>query len=158
MTPNISSYRTQIDDNYGTCERTKVTLRIDCGSRHPEEITAFLDIRPTTTVENGAAVMNEGDNTGRIGKFNLWFLDSEGDVTSKDLRRHLDWLLDKIEPSASQILSLRESGVPIDVLCVWWSKYGDGGPTLWPKQMRRLADLDLELSIDFADYSEEGIS
>jgi hypothetical protein len=44
----------------------------------------------------------------------------------------------------------------MSVNCVWWSKEGGGGPTLWPAQMRSLAELNLECSFEFADYSEGG--
>jgi hypothetical protein len=42
----------------------------------------------------------------------------------------------------------------VSVNCIWWSRFGDGGPTLWPEQVRALADLNLECSFAFADYSD----
>jgi hypothetical protein len=44
----------------------------------------------------------------------------------------------------------------MNVNCVWWSRYGDGGPTLWPEQMLRLAQLNLECSFEFAYYEDDG--
>lgn len=42
------------------------------------------------------------------------------------------------------------------VRCVWWSSgkgLGGAGPTLWPRQMLRLAQLNLEVMIEFSDYT-----
>jgi hypothetical protein len=79
----------------------------------------------------------------------LWVLSSEFCVTSLDIRDHLDWLIDKLIPRKRKILELQHrDGVRMDVWCVWWSKYGEGGPALWPEQMGPLAELNLEWSID----------
>ena len=56
-------------------------------------------------------------------------------------------------------MALQEmEGVRMGVDCIWWSAYGDGGPTLWPEQMHLLADLNLECSFSvsfFGDDEEE---
>lgn len=150
-----NSYLTQIDDNYPTCERTKAVLRIHCGSRSPSSISALLQVVSSDIVEAGLPRKSRRGYAGPLGKVNLWMLDSEANVLSKDLRRHLDWLLDQLEPASGQIRELRKSGVVIDIWCVWWSKTGEGGPALWPEQMCRIARLDLELSIGFSYYGDE---
>jgi len=149
------SYLTPIDDNYATCERTKAVLRIYCGDASPSSITSLLSIQPTSIVELGVPQVRRGGKHGPIGKINLWMLDSEGAIQSKDLRRHLDWILDILAPVSAQILSLRQSGICMDLNCVWWSQSGEGGPALWPDQMRRIAALDLELSIGFSYYGDD---
>ena len=148
-------YLTPVDDNYETCERTKASLRIDCAHRSPHAISKILQIEPTKVVEVGVEGQRHGTASGPVGKLNLWVLDSEGAVESKDLRRHLDWLLDQIEPASHRILDLRREGLIMDISCVWWSKYGEGGPALWPTQMLRISQLDLELSIGFAYFAPE---
>jgi hypothetical protein len=145
-------YLTPIDDNYATCERTKAVLRIHCGALPPSVITANLNIEPTDTVEIGVPRKAKGANPRPNGRVNLWMLDSEERVQSRDLRRHLDWVLDLIEPAKSQVILLRQSGIVMDLWCVWWSSTGQGGPTLWPHQMRRIAELDLEFSLDVSYY------
>jgi hypothetical protein len=86
----------------------------------------------------------------------MWMLDSEGIVSSKDLRRHLDWIIGKVRRSRVALLSLQQLvDVKMDVSCVWWSLQGGGGPALWPEQMSALAELNLEVSIDFAYYGDE---
>ena len=69
---------------------------------------------------------------------------------------HLVWLLKQLVPAKEQILALQEkAGITMGVNCIWWSAFGDGGPTLWPEQMRGLADLNLECSFDVAFFGEE---
>jgi hypothetical protein len=86
----------------------------------------------------------------------MWLLDSEGVILSKDLRPHLDWIIDKVRPRRDALFSLQElPNVKMDVSCVWWSLHGDGGPALWPEQMLGLAKLNLEMSINLASYRDE---
>jgi hypothetical protein len=60
-------------------------------------------------------------------------------------RRHLDCLLAQIEPAADALrLRQGEHGVTMTVNCIWWSRAGQGGPSLWPEQMSRMAALNLE--------------
>jgi len=91
-----------------------------------------------------------------VGTVNSWLLTTENDVLSKDLRTHLSWLMDKIEPSGQALKELQqEPGIQMSVRCYWESAHGDGGPTLWPEQMKRMAELNLEISLTCADYEEE---
>jgi len=70
-------------------------------------------------------------------------------VISLDIRRHIDWLLGKISPLAEGLAALQAiTGVTMTVQCAWYSRSGHGGPTLWPEQMRALADLNLECGFD----------
>jgi hypothetical protein len=98
----------------------------------------------------------DGQESARLGKVNVWLLDSEKFVTSKDLRRHLDWIIATVYPSKTGLLQLQDRpDVKMDVSCVWWSRYGDGGPALWPEQMSALAELNLEISIAYSFYGTE---
>lgn len=159
MTSNsvdIHSRRTPIDDEYGTCERTYAELRLYCGAMHPSAITSLLGVNPTSQVVLGEPGRTNSLGRAPIGKLNGWFLSSEGNVESKDVRRHIDWLIAKLKPSSDALHELQaKPDIRMSVNCIWWSRFGDGGPTLWPDQMRALADLNLECSFDFADYSDD---
>lgn len=147
--------RTPYDDAYGTCERTDVTLRIYPGEMIPELITQRLGIEPTSTQKVGQVFRNSLGRE-RTASINGWFLSSEGKVTSLDLRRHLDWLLDRVMPAKEPLLELQwRSGLDMDVSCVWWSAQGHGGPVLWPEQMARLAELNLECGFELAFYGDD---
>ncbi|HEY3974962.1 MAG TPA: DUF4279 domain-containing protein [Candidatus Sulfotelmatobacter sp.] len=152
----VQSRLTPIDDNYQTCERTAATLRISTGAVHPEKVTELLGVNPTRVTILGERGPVNSVGIARVGKHNVWLLVSEGVVTSKDLRRHIDWIIDTVYPSKEALLRLQElPEVKMDVSCVWWSRYGDGGPTLWPEQMSHLVELNLEISIAFSFYGDE---
>jgi len=149
------SHLTPYGDEYPTCLETRASLRIYPGARHPDEVTALLHTAPTSIKVAGEAVTNRRGLT-RIIRTNGWFLSSEGHVVSKDLRRHLDWLLEQLVPARAGLMALqRETDVRMSVNCVWWSRSGHGGPTLWPAQMRALVDLDLECSFDVYFFGED---
>lgn len=138
------------DDAYATCDSTYATLRVYPGAISPEEVTERLGIEATDTMTE--------TRTGE--PLNGWFLSSKTNVASRDVRRHIDWLLDKIDPAALALVSLPASeGVDADVACFWDSAQGHGGPILSPVQMKRLASLDLDIWFDVylsGDWEEHG--
>ncbi len=78
-------------------------------------------------------------------------------MASKDVRPHIDWLLDALANSTHGLQTLQDHHeVKMAVVCEWWS-YGLGGPTLWPEQMSRLADLNLECSFSLQLHPEGDI-
>jgi hypothetical protein len=130
----------EYSDDYSTCSSTFATLRVYSQTVSAAEITDALGVQPTRTLRPE-------------GKSNLhgWFLSSEGRVESRDLRRHLDWVLDQLAtgPNPTTQVSARIPGrVWADVSCLWISAVGHGGPTLSPKQMQRMARLGLECWFD----------
>lgn len=148
--------RTAYDDSYGTCERTDAKLRIYPGEMLPDHVTGRLGLQPTTTQSIGEVFRNSLGRE-RTAAISGWFLSSEGKVSSLDLRRHLDWLLQCLMPAKQALLELQECpGVSMDVSCVWWSAHGDGGPVLWPEQMCKLAELNLECGFELAFYDNDG--
>ncbi len=151
---DMQSRLTPTNDNYETCDKTHVVLRVYSGRLHPSRVTELLGISPTKHVAAGEPGRVNSLGRAPVGKLNGWFLSSEGNVESKDTRRHLDWLIAKLQHSRDAIHRLQaRPDIRMSVNCIWWSRHGDGGPTLWPEQMRALADLNLECSFDFADYS-----
>jgi hypothetical protein len=114
----------------------------------PDEVSRFLDLAPTRSVTRGKPIV-DGPSMGVVSKLNGWFLSTEERVDSKDLRRHLDWLLDALSRHHDRLLALQAMpDVWMDVSCYWLSKSGHSGPTLSPKQMRSLCDLNLEVWFD----------
>jgi hypothetical protein len=138
---------TEIDDDYPTCERTYATLRIFRDDLDPDSVTRTLGIEPTRVQ------VKEQPSTNRFGGVRVpeiggWLLSTEGQVTSRDVRRHLLWLLDKLAGSDHSLGCLRMAGCRIDVFCFWLSAEGHGGPTLSPEIMKRLGELGLEVGFD----------
>lgn len=93
-----SSRITFPDPGYSTCEDTYVKLLIYPGSHGAKKVTDVLWIEPTSTQEKGEEIVNSRGNK-RVAKNSLWVLSSEQRVASKDLRDHLNWLLNKIQGS-----------------------------------------------------------
>lgn len=152
---SLSSRRVPINDNYETCERTCAKLRIYGNDLDPSAITKLLGIQPSDSQKKGETRKNSYDRI-LVFKIGGWFLSSEDHVQSKDVRRHLDWILNQLVPKKEQLLQLQETiGITMDVNCIWWSAFGDGGPTLWPEQMGLLAELNLECGFEIAFYGED---
>jgi hypothetical protein len=123
---------------------------------NPDTVSKVLGIEPTKTSEKGKTYPPNSLGRQRIGKLNAWFLSSEGKVDSRDLRRHLDWLLTAIAPKKDKLIHLQGTvGLSMCISCVWWSRSGGGGPTLWPAQMRAMADLNLECTFSFGYYGSD---
>lgn len=143
---------TPINDSDPTCDSTEVTLCIY--NIDPSLVTHKLKIIPTYKQKQGdiRIIKGRGEVVNRV---NSWLLLSKDYVSSKDIRTHLNWLLDKIEPKVEQIQELQQiPSSKMTIHCLWYSAEGGGGPTLWPEQMGRMANLNLECSFSFADYSE----
>lgn len=139
-----STRPTKIDDGYATCEHTYCEFVVDCVVP-PQIFSKETGLDPSYSQTKNQLIRNTLGRE-RIAKKNIWILSSENVVPSRDIRRHLDWLLAKIYPARNALFRLREESVSFAyVNCIWHSN-GAGGPTLWPEQMSLLAELDLELT------------
>lgn len=147
-----ASKRADYEDAFPGCERTFAELCIYSDSIGPEEMTARLELVPTKDLKKGR-VWITAVGTEKTQRFNAFFLSSENAVASLDLRRHLDWLLARLaghEPGLFELLATEEVHASID--CVWWlaEEGARGGPVLRADQLAAVADLGLELSVDFS--------
>jgi Domain of unknown function (DUF4279) len=129
------------DDDYATCEQTYASLRIY--EVPPEEVTSALALESSETQNAGAKRTDRGR-----GSPDGWFLSSKGSVESRDVRRHLDWLLDLVMPQAGALRELRQRGAVMDLSCYWLSASGHGGPMISPEQATKLAALSLDCWFD----------
>jgi len=133
----------EYDDEYPACARTYASWRINSPDLDPEAVSKSLDIEGTT-----AHVSYPVSNTGVVRRSGMWILSTKDTVDSYDLRRHIDWLLDSIEPRKFILTELVEAGARSDISCYWQSRWGSGGPILSPAQMARLVRLNLSVWID----------
>jgi hypothetical protein len=155
MLDRTTSRLTPIDDAYPSCERTCARLLVYPGSIDPRDLTGRLGLVPTSVTIKGTETTNSLGRV-RVAPLNGWFFSSETFVDSRDVRRHIDWLVERMDPARDAILALQgEPGVRMAVSCVWWSKAGSGGPVIWPEQMRRLAALNLECGFEVAFFGDE---
>jgi hypothetical protein len=148
-------HQVPLDPDYGSCEETRAKLFIYPNDISQEEVTNILGIEPSRAHNLGKRILDPLGRTGTAPR-TVWGLSSEGHVHSKDLRDHLNWLLDRIEPCKDALDRLRteHEGV-MRIGCVWWSAAGHGGPTLWPEQMKRLADLEIECQFDIYFFGDD---
>jgi hypothetical protein len=107
------------DDNYPTCEATYATLRIYHDELEPDVVSSLLVLTPSESQKRGQAL---GRN--RVAPLSGWFLSSESQVTSKDVSRHVAWILDQMEGREDQFLKLQDEGYKTDIFCYWLSASG----------------------------------
>ncbi|MBI1949145.1 MAG: DUF4279 domain-containing protein [Deltaproteobacteria bacterium] len=143
------------DDEYATCAATYATLRVYPGALDPDVVTRRLGLEPSDIQhagEQGASQRAHGRGATppirTAARPNGWFLSSERQVVSRDCRRHIDWLVDRVMGRREELLALRQGGARMDVSCFWASRGGHGGPSLLPQQMAALCALDLEIWFD----------
>lgn len=149
-----ASRRTPRDRLYPTCERAVAEFLVYPATDTSEHVTDILGLEPTYAHTKGEKSSLSRGRT--IAPFTLWLLSSEFQVDSLDLRDHLDWLLNKLSQRNEQLSCLqRQEGLSMCISCIWWSRYGHGGPAIWPEQFKLMADMNLELSIEFSYYGEE---
>ncbi|MCX5999313.1 MAG: DUF4279 domain-containing protein [Chloroflexi bacterium] len=150
-----SSRLTPIDDSNGSCILARASLCIYPDEVDPATVTKRLGLEPTYSQKKGEQRLERSGRLHTLG-VSSWLIDSDGAVSSRDLRRHLDWLLDRIEPAAAQLRELQQCpGVEMSVRCAWFAARQEAVPTLWPEQMRRLAALNLECLISIGYYGDD---
>lgn len=145
----------QFDDDYATCEKCYVSLLIYPNDFLVLDITQGMNIQPKRSFQKGD-IWITSRGIKKIHENSLWELSSENFVNSLDIRRHLDWLLNELKPSKNYLLHLqRDEKIQMYVKGIWWSKYGDGGPMIWPKHMALLAEMNLELGFEISFFGKD---
>ena len=114
-------------------------------SLDPDEVTAIVGVAPTSVQRRGDPVEKRPGKTYSRGG---WWISTQGLLTSKDARHHLDWIIGKMSGKEAEFAQLHERGYLVDLCVRWDSRHGHGGPTIGPEQMRALADLGLDLWFD----------
>jgi hypothetical protein len=132
------------NDSYPTCARTYATLCIYLpDASDPNAVSEKFGIQPTRTQVKGEI------RNGKTKRWpTAWFLGTTEKVQSKDVRRHVDWLLDQLEDKSEIIRQLQESGSEIHISCFWESAIGQGGPMLDPVILKRIAKLNIGIIFD----------
>ncbi|MBT0721508.1 DUF4279 domain-containing protein [Rosenbergiella collisarenosi] len=152
---DITHHRTPVSKDYKSCYECYASILIYPAAIHPDEITDYLKQQPTLSEVIGEEVTNSICRKRKV-KYSIWKLCSEGFVKSRDLREHIDWLLDKMVPRNKELKKLQEvSGLSMYINCVWRGNRGYGGPVLWPAQMKRISYLDIECAFDVYFFNED---
>ena len=144
-TKSLHSSR-RYERKYPSCVRTYVTLAIYSESRDVRSLTRALGVRPSRSITAGQPISSLGSQ--RNAKWNGWFFSSRRKCLSRDLRAHLDFVLDRIAPAKGTIERLLEQGCEAHLSIFWESAAGNGGPLLDHRIITRLAEFPLELHFD----------
>ena len=135
-----------IDDHFA-CQKTHVTLAVYPETLTISQVTERLGVEPTSWQELGK-LPSDPKRRQTPAKRTAWFLETDGCLTSLDARRHMDWVLARFVGRDEVIKLLQAEGNEIRMWCYWLSKAGHGGPLLSPFQMRRLAELEINVEYD----------
>ncbi|MFZ5905552.1 MAG: DUF4279 domain-containing protein [Chloroflexota bacterium] len=132
------------NDKYPTCKRTYATLCIYLPDTiQPNTLSEKLGVQPSRTQVKGEV------RKGKIKQWpTAWFLESQGKVKSKDVRRHIDWLLNQLEGKSEIIKQLQSTDVQMHISCFWASAVGHGGPMLDATLLKQLSEVNLGIAFD----------
>lgn len=104
------------------------------------DVTAALGIEPTETSESDPTSPYE------FQRRSTWALSSSGVVRSADLRDHIDWLLEQVFPAKARLAAMGKRESVEAWVSLRFPQASFDGPTLWPRHLKSLADLGLEVS------------
>ena len=130
-------------DDYPTCEETYASLRIYGDHLKPDEISLRLGLVPSDSQQKGD--LTQLKKSASVGG---WFMSSQGHVESRDVQRHILWILDQLIDREALLKALQDEGYEMDVFCFWASAHGHGGPELSPEIMQRLSSMSLKIGFD----------
>src|SRR5262249_18283117 len=107
------------------------TLRIYHDDLDAEEVTRLLGIEPSQAQIRGRAFTR---STGKefIPPIGGWFLSTKGVTASRDARRHVDWILDRLAGKGEAWRLLRQQGHRIDMVRNRLRADGHNGPSISP--------------------------
>ena len=132
---------------------SRASFRIFGETLVPEELGSVLSIPASQTHMKG-----QRHSAGRgVWRESAWILSSPLDK-SENLAEHLKWLLDRLEPKADAVRALCTK-YRVDIFCGFSSGSGQGGFTLDPAMLARLANLRIPVEFDLyppSDTEDQG--
>lgn len=137
----------------GTLE-TFASLRFFGDRLEPHRITKILDTVPTVAYRKGE-VFKKSKGQEIRGRTGLWLVSSEGNVNSRDLNEHLDYLLAILragdaERKLDDLHALMHAfGIAADVSCFWYGEHGARPPAIRDDIRARLASIPAKIESDF---------
>lgn len=133
------------DHNYSSCSKTFATFCIYHNDLIPNDITARLNIEPSSSHKKGDISTTRKGHIMPIGN---WCLTTKYIITSQDVRYHIDALLAQIKDKKSTIKLLQDNGYDMCISCFWVSSSGNGGPTIDHRTMSELGELCIDVDFD----------
>lgn len=128
--------------DYPSCSRTYATLCIYHDLLKPEQITTIIRLKPDRTVRKGEPAIK-----GTIPS-NGWFLTTQGQADSRDIRFHITLLIRKLKSRKRNLNVLKKRGCELKIMCLWESASGNGGPYFDHAFLQEMSALPIDLDLD----------
>jgi hypothetical protein len=130
------------------CERTHATLRVVHADLDPEMITQSVGIAPDAAHKRGEMRLSKSGKKYPYPR-GIWNVSTRG-WSSRNLEAHIVRLLERVEPSADRIRNVLRTNPEyrFEIMCFWMSATGQGGPSLSPDTLSRIAALGATLDFD----------
>jgi len=125
---------------------TRASFGVYAETFDPEEITMRLGLQPSLVRMKGDIISTRYDPQQRRRKTSAWVLTCPLNPDAP-MPEHLAWLLDQLEARRGVIRELAQK-FKVLVVCGFSSENGQGGFTLEPTMLARLASLGIPLSLD----------
>ena len=141
----------QYFDDYATCESTFATFLVSSVDLDWDAISKILGVEPTRI--NDRARLRASECNRQL--VHVWMFSTLNLVESRDLRRHLHFLLPMLSERSIELSKLRELGCRTEISCFWSSAAGHGGPIIDTQSSQIIGSLELDIWFDFFDASAE---
>ena len=133
----------RLDHDFASCSRTYATLSIYHDTLDPALMTKLLKSVPDRSQKSGDII-----RPGKRARVSGWFLGTQQLSQSRDLRFHLELILEKISTKKRELKKLKKMGCQIWIMCFWESAAGNGGPILDHEVLGRLSEYPIDLHYD----------
>jgi hypothetical protein len=124
----------------------------------PEDVTARLSAAPDLTRTKGQSVASRSRTISQ--RTGVWLLESTSRVRSTSLEKHIEFLLERVEPHRDEVRVICSKYQAQAVFICYWVPAGfHGGPMLSPSILKRVAGLEaalwFEIYADLRDSEEK---
>ena len=125
---------------------TGASLRIFTREDSVEFVSGILGVVPTLHYFKGEFHSKRNPRNPAFEQ-SVWIFRSELS-DSCELHEHLDWLLHFLESKRDALQGMRDRITELDIFCTFASVKGRGSVEIDAVQLRRLADLNVDLVMD----------
>jgi hypothetical protein len=115
----------------------------------PQEITGQIGVNPSSSFKKG-----DLRREGKVWPHGFWELNSSEYVKSDDISVHIEWIMDKIYPSETKLISILDKlGIEGEISCFWVPDGNHAVVNLNRDLLSKIASLGVNLEFDL--YFEE---
>ena len=113
----------------------------------PQMITEMLGITPRRSFKRGD--QRGRDNKDKKWSYGFWMFESAGQIESLNLKMHIIWLLEQLEPAKPNLLEIsRNDAFDAKISCFWIMPSTNEVLTIDPELLSRIAALNIRIELD----------